>query len=254
MVGKQTGLGDNLYVAGYDVSGDIGSLSRIGGGPAAQEMTGIDKLGFERVGGLRDGSIEFTSFFNPSSNQEHARFKLLPRTDVNCLYCRGTTLGNRSAVVIAKQINYDPSRGADGSLSMGIQMMGNGYGLEWGRLLTAGKRTDGGAAAGTSVDFGVGSTSFGLQAHLQVFAFTGTDATIKVQSSTDNGVGDAFADVTGGGFASVTTGPQAQRIQTTRNLTVERYLRVTTTTTSGFTNLVFAVMVNRNDVSTIFSS
>jgi hypothetical protein len=28
---KQSGLGDNLYVAGYDLSGDIGSLETISG-------------------------------------------------------------------------------------------------------------------------------------------------------------------------------------------------------------------------------
>lgn len=249
---KQSGLGDNLWLDGYNLSGDIGSLGRIGGGPAALEVTGIDKSAIERLGGLRDGEISFNSFFNDAAGQAHPRLKLLPRTDVNATYARGTVLGGQAACMVAKQVNYDPTRGQDGSLTFAVQCLANDFGLEWGNQLTAGQRTDTGATNGTGVDFGVGSTSFGLQAWLHVFSFTGTDATVKLQQSSDNGAGDAFADVTGGGFTVVTAGPTSQRIETVRNQTVERYLRVVTTTSAGFSNLVFAVIVKRNDVSVVF--
>ena len=94
-------------------------------------------------------------------------------------------------------------------------------------------------------------TLFGLQAYAQVVGFTGTDATIKLQHSADNGSVDAWADVTGGGFTTVTTAPQAQRIQTTRALAIKRYLRVVTTTSAGFTSLEFLVSVARNDTEVI---
>lgn len=245
---KQAGMGDQLYIAGYDLSGDIGSLGNISGGPAAMEVTAIDKSAFERIGGLRDGRIEFSSFFNDAAGQAHPRLSLLPTTDVILSYGRGTTLGNAGACLNAKQINYDPSRGNDGSLTIAVEAQGNAYGLEWGTQLTAGKRTDGAAANGTSVDFGAAS-SFGLQAYLQVFAFTGTSVTVKLQESSDNGVGDAFADVTGGAFTAA-TGVTSQRIATAGGLAVERYLRVVTTGT--FSNAVFAVTVARNDTSVVF--
>jgi hypothetical protein len=246
---KQSGLGDNLFVSGYNVSGDINSLGRIGGGPAALEVTGIDKSAFERIGGLRDGGIDWVSYFNPATDQAHDRFSALPTTDVQVTYCRGTALGSPAANLIAKQIDYAATRGDDGAFTFAVQAQANGYGLEWCTQLTAGQRTDTTATSGTGVDFGTGSTAFGLQAYLHVFAVTGTSVTVKLQESSDNGVGDAWADVTGGGFTAA-TGITTQRIATAAGQTVERYLRVTTTGT--FTNAVFAVSVCRNDTATTF--
>lgn len=249
---KQSGLGDNLYVSGVNLSGDTGSLGRISGGLAGtQDVTGIDKLAYERLGLLRDGALEWTAFFNPTAGAAHPTLKTLPVTDVQLMYTRGTTLGNPAATMIAKQIGYDPTRAADGSLTIGVQALPNGFGLEWGKLLTAGIKTDTAAAIGTGVDFTAGA-AFGLQAWLQVLSFTGTDVTVKLQSSTDNGVGDAYSDVAGGGFTAVTSGPQVQRIQTARTQAIERWLRVVTTTVGGFSNLQYAVMVNVNPVSVVF--
>lgn len=246
---KQTGLGDNFYLSGYDLSGDIGSLSRVGGSVATLDVTGINRSAFERIGGLRDGSMTWTAFFNPAANQAHDRLSNLPTTDVLASYMRGTTLGNPAASMVAKQLNYDGTRADDGAFTFAVEAQANAYGLEWGRQLTAGKRTDTTATDGTSVDFGTGSTAFGAQFYLHVFAFTGTSATITVQESSDNGVGDPFANVTGGTFTTV-TGITFERLQTSRAQTVERYLRAITTGT--FSNLVFNVVAVRNTTSTVF--
>lgn len=246
---KQSGLGDALYIAGYDLSGDIGAVNGVGGGPALLDVTGIDKSAFQRIGGLRDGRIDYTSFFNPAVGQAHVRLSPLPTADVILSYYRGTALGGASANLVAKQLNHDGTRADDGAFTFVGNNQGNGYGLEWGTSLTAGKRTDTTATNGSSVDFGTGSTAFGLQAYLHVFAFTGTSVTVKLQESSDNGVGDAFADVTGGAFTAA-TGITSQRIATSASQTVERYLRVVTTGT--FTNAIFAVSVNRNEVATSF--
>lgn len=249
---KQSGLGDNFYVHGYNLSGDINSLGTISGGNAPFDVTGIDKSAYERIGGRRDGNIEFTSYFNPDTDRAHERLSPLPTTDVHFYYARGTTLGNPAACMVGKQVNYDGTRGDDGDFKFSVQAQCNGFGLEWGLQMTAGQRTDTGAANGTSVDFGVGSTTFGLQAYLQVFSFTGTDVTISLEESSDDGAGDAFAAVTGGAFTEVTSGPTVERIATAADQTVERYLRVITATTGGFSELTFAVMVCRNDTATVF--
>jgi hypothetical protein len=247
-VSKQSGLGDNLYVGGYDLSGDIGAIDTITSPRAVQDVTGIDKSAMERLHLLRDGTMEFTSFWNSTTGQAQDRLSLLPYTDVICSYCRGTSLGSPGAAMVAKQVDYNPSRGIDGSLTCATAMQANGYGLEWGVQLTAGKRADTTATNGTGVDF-TASTAFGLTAYLQVFAFTGTSVTVKIQESSDNGGADAFADVTGGGFTAA-TGITTQRIQTTRALTVERYLRVVTTGT--FSAATFSVIVCKHPETTVF--
>lgn len=247
---KTNGLGDNLYVGGYNLSGDIGAIDDLSSPRGTIDSTGIDKLANERLLTTKDGKIDFTAFFNPASSQEHPVLSALPTSDIQVMYARGTTLGNPSACMLAKQTNYDGTRGSDGSFTFKVSSLANGYGLEWGKLLTAGRRTDTTATNGASVDFGTGSTSFGLQAYLQVFSFSGTSVAIKLQESSDNGTGDAFADVTGGAFTSVTSGPQTQRLATSSGQTVERYLRIVTTGT--FSSCVFAVMVSRNPVAVMF--
>lgn len=448
---KQSGLGDALFVGGYDLSGDTQSLGAIGGGPAVLDVTGINKSAYERIGGERDGRIEWSSFFNAASAHAHPVLKTLPTADVHIMYCRGTTLGNSCASMVGKQLNYDGNRGDDGAFTFALQAQANGYGLEWGRLATAGVRTDTGATNGTAISYdggtayvqlpgtagnyastpdaggldvtgdidiraniamddwtpgadtsivskytttgnqrsyslqvlttgalnlqwsndgttqisktstvltgftdgtahwiratldvdngaagndvkfytstdgttwtqlgatvttagttsifsgtailelgsrtagtagnmagkifeaqvlnGIGGTSvahpvasitgftdatpltwtlngtaiatdrtsFGLQAYLQVTGFTGSSATIKLQESADNGVNDAWADVTGGAFSAVSTSPVTERIATSSTQNVERYLRVITTGT--FSSLSFVVGVVRN--------
>lgn len=246
---KSSGLGDYLYISGFDASGDIGAVNRVGGGPAVLDVTAINKSAMERIGGLRDGSIDYTAFFNPGVGGAHAKLSLLPTTDVLMTYVRGATLGGPVACCMAKQLNHDGTRGDDGAMNFAGATQGNGYGLEWCTGLTAGQRTDTTATNGTGVDFGTGSTTFGLQAYLHVFAITGTSVTVKLQESSDNGGADAWADVTGGAFTAA-TGVTSQRIATAGDQTVERYLRAVTTGT--FTNAVFAVAVNRNEVGTTF--
>jgi len=237
---KQSGLGDNLYVGGYDLSGDIASLGDIGGGPAVQEVPGIDKSAQERIGLLRGGRIEYNTYFNPANNMSHDRLSLLPYTDVMVTYCRGTTLGNPAACMISKQIDYNGSRNNDGSFGFKVQALANSYGLEWGRLLTAGKRTDGSATNGASIDTAA-SASFGGQAYLQVFAFSGTSVTVKIQDSADDA---AWADVTGLTF-TVATGITTERLAIANTATIRRYVRAITTGT--FTNAVFAVVLVKNE-------
>lgn len=247
-MGKKTGLGDNLYVSQYDLSGDTQSLSRIGGGFAPHEVTGIDKSAPERIAGQRDGEISWTSFFNDAASAAHVALSALPIADRLVSYFRGTALGSPAFSLLAKQIGYDPTRGADGALTLAVQALGSGFGGEWGRQHTTGKQTDSSAASGTGVD-GAADTAFGLQAYLHIFSVGSGTPTVKLQESSDNGSGDAWADVTAGGFTISAAG--SERIATLNTQTIERYLRVVTTGT--FTDLVFAVSVVRNLVAgTVF--
>lgn len=239
---KQSGLGDRLFINGVDVSGDIGSLGSIHGGPAPGDVTDITQSAVSRLGLLRDGGIDFTSWFNPAAGRAFKTFSPLPTGDVQMMYLRGTAIGGPAASLIAKQINYDPNREASGALSWSASTQGNGLGLEWGEQLTAGIKTDTTATNGTGYD-GLAASAFGGQAYLHVFAFTGTSVTVKIQDSADNAT---FADVTGLTFAAATL-PSAQRLQTLNTATIRRYVRAVTTGT--FSNAQFAVSFVRNQTA-----
>jgi hypothetical protein len=245
---KTSGLGMFCWVDGYDLSGDVGSIGRISGGPKPLELTGIDKSAYERVGGLRDGGFGFTAWFNPAASQAHPVLSTLPTADRAAMTGLGSTIGSPVACLVGKQIGYDGKRSNDGSFTLDVEAQSNAYGLEWCQLLTAGKRTDTAATNGSSLDT-TASASLGAQLYLHVFAFTGTDVTIKLQDSADN---STFVDVTSGAFTAVTSAPQSQRIQLGATATVRRYLRIATTTSGGLTSVTFAVAVNKNLTATAF--
>lgn len=245
---KSSGLGMRLYLDGYAISNDIQSIGRLGGGPAVLEFTGIDKEAFERKGGRLDGGIDVTGYFNPAAGRAHEVFSALPLTDRIATVTHIASGETWNAV--AKQGNYDPTVAADGMLTVAVAVQPNGFGVECGKLLTPlGSASQSGAGSLASVDFGTDTKDFGLQAHLHVLAFTGTSATITIEESSDDGAVDTFAAVTGGAFTTV-TGVGAERIQTARDLTIERYLRVTTTGT--FSELEFVVSVEPNLTEVVF--
>lgn len=97
--------------------------------------------------------------------------------------------------------------------------------------------TVGAGAAGT-----VQRTSHrGWGAQSQVFSVVGTSVTVKLQDAHEN-IAGSFTDLTGGGFAAVTsgTGHSAERIGSAAGI-IRRYLRIATTGT--FSSGVFSVGV-----------
>lgn len=246
MSGKTGGLGHHLYVAGFDLSGDINSLDSISTPVATIDVTGIDKFGTERLPGLRDGMLSFTSYFDPGVGKSHPLLKLLPRTDDIATYTTGSTVGLQCYSIVGKQLNYDGNRNGDGSFTLKSQVQGNAFGADWGELLTAGLRTDSAATTGATQN-DLAATSFGFQAYLHITTFTGTDVTIKLQDSADS---STWADVASGGFAQNTsTSPSAQRIAVGGTATLRQYVRATSVTTGGFTSCTFLCTVTRNMVA-----
>lgn len=243
---KESGLGANFYLDSTDLSGDVGSLSRISKSIATLPITGIDKSAMERKAGKLNGQLAWQSWFNPTNAHPALKNGTFRNDRIGSYYHR-PTLGVPVASMVAKQTTYAGNRNADGSFTLNLDMLSNAWWLDWGLACTAGKRTDATPTNGTGVDF-TAAANFGLQAYLHVFAFTGTNVTIKLQGSSDNGAGDAYADITGGGFTLV-TGTTKERIATARNQAIERWVRVVTTGT--FSNVQFAVsvVVNRTDMT-----
>lgn len=233
------------FVGGNDLSGDIMSFSKISGSVAVLDVTPINKSAHVRLTGQRDGAIDFTTAFDPAAGASHPVLAALPRGDVQVMGCINLAVGGEAACLNAKQIDYNPTRANSGMLDAAVTSQANAYGLEWGKLLTPGLRTDTAATAGAAYDF-TAATSFGFQAYLQVTAFTGTDVTVKLQDSADN---VTFTDLASGAFAQTTAAQTTQRIAVVNTATVRRYVKATTITTGGFTTVSFAVALVKNPVA-----
>jgi len=239
---KQGGLGQRLLVGGNDISGDVQALDMVHGGPSPLDVTDITQSAHSRIGGLRDGGLGASAFFDAAN--AHLVLNGLPTADAAVSYLLNTTIGGPAACCVAKQIGYDPTRGADGSLLLKTQFDANGFGLEWGEQLTAGLRTDTTATAGPFTDDG-SSSAFGAQAYLHVTSFAGTSVTVAVQHATTSG--GSYSNITGLAFTAVTAAPAWQRLATSNSLTVNEFVKVTTTGT--FTNAVFSVVFVRNKLA-----
>jgi hypothetical protein len=249
---KKGGLGQGLWIAGVDCSGDTGSWS-IASPKGVQDVTGIDKYANERLALTRDASVSCQQFFNPDAGSAFQTTRANAFSQVlnfDLTIATGSTLGDPAFSGRYRLPNTTYTRNADGSFTFAAEFAGNSYGAEWGHLLTAGKRTDTSATApATGVDFnadGGASTTLGWQAWLHVFAFTGTSVTVTIQDSANN---SAFTDLTGGAFTAATA-VGTQRLEGGRTATVRRYLKVNTTGT--FSNAVFAVAFTRNVTATSF--
>ncbi len=249
MAGKLTGLGSNFYIGGYDLSGDVNALGTISTPVATLDVTAINKFAMERRATIADGQMSFTTVYDTDAGAEHLALSGMPRTDTIGAFFAGTALGNAAASINAKQVDSQTNRATDAMLTRETSIQSNSYGLDWGVQLTAGVRTDTAATNGSSWD-GTASTAFGFQAYLQVFSFSGTDVTVKIQDSAND---SAWTDLASGAFAAITSGTrQAQRIAVGGTATVRRYLRVSTVTTGGFTSCAFAVTFTKNKAAVNF--
>ena len=237
---KGTGLAQAIFVGGYDLSGDVGSVQRAACPRPLFDVPGINQSGYQRLNGLADGEIEFNTWFNDAAGQEHAALKGLPTADVIVLYANRSSVDARAAGLVAKQMNYDWARGPDGSLQGTVLARGNGNALEWGVMLTAGSITHASATTSASKDDAAATTA-GIIAYLEIVSIASGTPTMVIQESSDDGAADQFtAKLT---FTAVADGSEPTAERKTATGTVERYLRAQTTGT--FTTAVFAIMYRR---------
>jgi hypothetical protein len=153
--GKQGGLAQKLLVGGYDISGNAQALDTVHGGPALGDFTTIDQVAHAREGLQRDGGASVATLMDPAL--AHPVLAALPTADEQVMYMLNPlAVGSPVACCIAKQIDYDQNRAANGMLTQKTQFDSNAFGLEWCVALTAGVRSDTGAANGASLDQGGG--------------------------------------------------------------------------------------------------
>jgi hypothetical protein len=247
-VAKQSGLGAEFLCAGYRLSGDVNAIDTIHGGLALLPATDITQSAMARIPGQQDGSMSFTTLMDPGN--AHPVLAALPTTDVlMTAMLPPMAIGSAAACTNAKQVNYDPTRGNDGSLLSKTEGQGNGYGTEWGVLLTPGLRTDTGATNGTGLDQGAGFSTPGVPASTTPVTNTSPlPATVVISSGTLTNV--SVNGVTVGTGDGTYTVPSGQTISITYSVAptwtwtlqsaygAQAYLQVT-----GFTGTSVTVAV-----------
>lgn len=245
---KTSGLGDDLYAGGWHIGGDIQSLV-VAGGPATLDVTDITQSAHSRLGGQRTGSIKVVAFHDSATagtvTSAHNAYSPLPTTDVITTYLRGQALGNPVACCNARQLNYDATRGTDGSLTFAVDAESDGFGTEWGVQLTASPRTDTTATVGAFYDQGAGGTN-GAQAYLQLVSLVGTSVDVSITHATTSG--GAYTTLID--FGSIAAASAPTSVRGTAAGAVDEFLKVVTTGT--FTSAVFFVAFMLNLVPTVF--
>ncbi len=235
---KEGGLGQQFYMHGLDISGDVATIDEASSPRPMELANGINSSAQERILLRSDGRIAFTTFFNDAAGQAHGELSALPRTDAIVLWLTGGAVDDPAAGLVAKQVGYDPTHGQDGSLRLSVECLGaNGSPLEWGEMLTSGLDTFSSASASSSRDDGA-STSKGARAYLAIDDIDSGTPTVVLQDSAND---SSWATLIS--FTAVADGAEPVAERKTVTGTVDRYLRLNVTGT--FSNLDCAVMVQR---------
>lgn len=211
---KGSGLGDDLWFGGYHIGGDTQAYN-IASPTGVQDVTDITQSAHSRLLLTRDGSIDWTSYFDKAAGAAHAA--LSPQgaaDDIITVLCGGHAIGGEAACLNAKQLNYDPSRSATGELTIKVQGQGNGFGLEWCKQLTAGLRTDTTGTNGATFDTAGGATTPAVPATtvaaanpsstLATVVVTGGTVTNVAVNGVSVGTGDGTYTVPPGGTIALT--------------------------------------------------
>lgn len=221
---KEAGLGDRLYVNGYDLSGDVGAIQNATNSVGEQDVTGLNKDARERLQLLGDGEIGFNSFFtgvasSGAAGHAHERLRDLSTTAI-LTYFRGITAGGAGCGLVAKQFQYQLVRGSAGDLLGTVNAKAaGGIPLEWGVVLGEVSLTATGN--GVAVDLGAAHGIDEMALYLHATAFTGTSATVIVQTDDNSGMASPS---TYGTFAAVDAAHDFERLLVAS--APERYLRL----------------------------
>jgi hypothetical protein len=238
---KSAKLGQTLLYHGRDLGGDVGSINNASSPVAFVDVTSISQSAPQRVLTTIDGGINFAAFFNDATGQAHSAFSGLPTTDVIVSWSIGQSQGDAVYTITGKQTAYNYNRGEDGSLVATIDVVTTGaHHPEWMESFTTGQDTSSSAGNSSSRDDGA-ATSAGIAAVLHVVDIDSGTPTVKIQESSDDGSGDAFADLVT--FSAVANGNEPTAERKTVSGAVERYLRVNVSGT--YSNLDYVLAYRR---------
>lgn len=236
---KVNGLNVRLYVEGVDLSGDANAVSGLGYSQELYDVTTLDVSARKRIIGTVDGEISVDAWFDNATSHQHATWTSnsgkLPTADQEVLVPMGGSVGDAVTGLVSKQGVYGVTRGVGSAISANATFTANGFGPEFGVMLTAHDDTVASAATGTAVDNGASSANGGA-GYIQSFSLASGTAVCKIQHSADN---STYTDLVT--FTSV-TGVTAERVEVSG--TVNRYIKYSISGT--FSNLKMAMAFSRS--------
>lgn len=152
---KKSGLSQQFFIDGFDLSGDIGSIGALAFRMSPLEVPVLNQPGMVRIGGLKDGELSFNAWFNDALERSHDAVKGFPTVDSIVLAVFGGAVGDAAVGLVSKRTDYQQVRGSDGSLELTITCLATGgISLEDMVMLSAGKITHASATTGASKDDG----------------------------------------------------------------------------------------------------
>ena len=185
------------------------------------------------LAGLGEGQINFQGIWNPAANQTDEEIVALDGTEVviTASPTGATAIGDRAHMVNGELDNYQPRAPVNDAVRFSVSYTGDDA---QGGVILHENAQESATGNHTSVD-GSAQTTNGAVANLHVTQFSGTDATVTIEDSTDDSVWGSLV-----AFTQV-TGTTSERVSVAG--TVERYVRVALTGT--FTTVTFVVSFAR---------
>lgn len=236
---KTTGLNTRIYAAGYNLSGDVSSLSGVGIMSELYDVTTLSDAAVSRLSGLASGTVSVSAFMDTAAGRSHALWTsnsgAKPTTDQTVLIPLDASLGGPCLGMDAKQATYDIERPTGSSIAASVDYASaDGSSPEWGVMLTAGSVTDSSGTAYTAHDNG-SSTSNGAAGYAQLFSLTSGTVVWIIEHSTDNVTYSTLLSFTS---AAALTG---ERVATAAGVTVNRYTRLVSSGTFSTAQLAAGI-------------
>lgn len=225
-----------IWLNAFDLSGALNSFQH----DLKQEVPSVDVLnsqGPERVVGNYDYSLSTNGFFDGDEGAfDEQAFSLLGvNTDHLLSLLLGYAEGSVGARMGLVHLSEQPRSGQlGGAVLLNLNAEGSG-GLSRGVVLANAIVTGAGNRTGRNLGATSGGKVFAVHFHL--FAFTGTNITLKVQESSDDGGSDAYADITGLSSGALTA---VGAVRKTTSANTEAYKRVAVSGT--FTSATIGVV------------
>lgn len=234
---KVANTATRTYFDEFDLSGELNSF----GIDFEQEVTkseGFSDTGPRRVIGNYDHSGSFLGMFEPTSGayDDNIFAAIGDSSDHYMAVAPGANAEGSIVYERTVRVSDEPRSAQTGGLVLLNFDDEGAAGHVRGIIL--GNSTETGAGTSTGINQGATTTTAEYQVVFRLITFTGTDITIKVQQSSDDGSGDAYADVSG-----LTSGSLAAagvvRVSTTAS--TEAWKRLDFSTSGGFSSAVILV-------------